>query len=285
MTRDYGLVRSRFWNSPDIRSHDDDGRLLCLNLLTSTHANAIGAFLCPDGYLMDDLQWSLERVRAALAKLYAKRFCERFRDGRHIVICSYLKWNPPENPNVVKACIKQCEQIPIDDPAFEYVFKGLELSRDRFKKEQGLDWQAFAERFGERFRTPNPNPKPYPEPNPEPEPKPKPVALRARATAPTFDDFWDVYPKKVAKKGAEREFNRILRTKEATAEQLISGAAQYAAACDSKDPRFVSHPQTWLRNGRWSDQAVPADRPRVGVDAAAHGINAALFGRGHDDAD
>ncbi|OGT54429.1 MAG: hypothetical protein A3E01_02965 [Gammaproteobacteria bacterium RIFCSPHIGHO2_12_FULL_63_22] len=192
MSRDYGRVYTSFWNSPDIRSLSDDGRHAALFLLTNPHSNIIGAYLLPDAYLMDGLQWDGDRVRKALSELFAKPFAKRFRDGRHIVICKYLEWNPIENRNVGMAAVKQAEQLDRMDPAFEYVMRGLSLYRQHFKDE----WEAVSLRLSQPelngLGTPSEGlpkqvhePVQTPELEQEPEPEPEPELEREGARAQT----------------------------------------------------------------------------------------------------
>lgn len=131
MARDYGRVSTRFWNSQDIRALSDRGKLLANYLLTGPHSNSIGAYLLPDAYVADDLGWSTETVSKALSELFEKGFCERFSDGRHIVVCKFLDWNPIENPNVGKGALKQLEQLP-DDVVLHHVLDGLQQYAKQF---------------------------------------------------------------------------------------------------------------------------------------------------------
>lgn len=162
MARDYGRVHTAFWNSPAIRGLNDRGKLLASYLLTGPHSNSIGAYLLPDAYVADDLGWSLANVRDTIAELVAVGFCRRCADGRHIVICKFLEWNPIENPNVGKAALRQLDHLPVDD-AVKHVLEGLEACSKQFPNGFGT--------VLERFRTTKPKPKPYPETNPEPEPE------------------------------------------------------------------------------------------------------------------
>ena len=47
--REYGQVQSAFWQSIDVQSWSDEGKLLALYLLTGPHANGIGCFRLPSG--------------------------------------------------------------------------------------------------------------------------------------------------------------------------------------------------------------------------------------------
>lgn len=171
MSRDYGRVYTAFWNSADIRSLSNMGKLLANYLITGPHSNAIGAYLLPNAYIADDLGWSPETVLETLSELFAIGFARRFADGRHIVICKFLTWNPIENPNVGKAALKQLDQLP-DDPAIQCVIDGLKLYDKHFPN----GFETVSQRVSEQSRNKEPKPEPLPKPEPEPEPKPKPAA-------------------------------------------------------------------------------------------------------------
>ena len=65
-----------------------------------------------------------------------------------------------------------------------------------------------------------------------------------------FETWWQHYPKRVARKEAERAFLKARKT--ATLEQLIAGAKRYAASIT--DPKYTANPATWLNQGRWLDE-------------------------------
>ena len=286
--RDYGRVHTRFWNNPEIRGLSDDGRLLALYLLTCPHSNIIGAFLCPDLHIEDALKWPSKRVAEALAELLLTGFAKRFRDGRHIVILNYLKWNPVDSPNVAVAALKQVEQLPLDDPATSFVVRGLERYGERF----GSKLEAIRERFRKPLPTPEQEQEQESEPKPEkeqdnipaqrsllvtnsPSPIPEHVNLR-------FEEWWALYPRKVEKAHAKKAFEKIVREQTSTIDELIAGAAEYAQECETKEYRFIKHPTTWLNRGCWTDEPTLGptinNRPRSGAASAALGITVGLGG-------
>lgn len=69
-----------------------------------------------------------------------------------------------------------------------------------------------------------------------------------------FEIFWNVYPRKVAKKAAEVAFNKAI--KQTPFALILSGAGRYA-----KDPNrveaYTAHPATWLNAHRWLDDPLP----------------------------
>jgi len=116
--REYGLVRSAFWGDASTGSLSDDGKLLALYLLTSAHTSPLGCFRLPDGYLVADLGWTLERIADAFDELTARRFCLRCPRTRYVLIPEFLLWNPIPNPNAAKAREREFLSIPRDSTVF-----------------------------------------------------------------------------------------------------------------------------------------------------------------------
>jgi len=67
----------------------------------------------------------------------------------------------------------------------------------------------------------------------------------------SFDEFWEIYPRKVGKLDAEKAYTKALT--KATVDRIRIGVEKFAANCGS-DPKFVPHPATWLNAGRWDDE-------------------------------
>ena len=75
--REYGQVQSAFWQSVDAQAFSDTGKLLALYLLTGPHANGLGCYRLPDGYVMADLGWSDETVSKGFSELESAGFARR----------------------------------------------------------------------------------------------------------------------------------------------------------------------------------------------------------------
>ncbi len=74
-------------------------------------------------------------------------------------------------------------------------------------------------------------------------------------TPSSFDDFWNVYPRKVGKQAAMKAYLKAMQI--AKSEEIIAGAIRYANDPNRVDA-FTAHPTTWLNAGRWNDPALPA---------------------------
>lgn len=92
-----------------------------------------------------------------------------------------------------------------------------------------------------------------------------------RAAQPGFNQFWDTYPRKEARRAAEREWQQA--TRHTPPAVIIAGAQQYAAATQGTQTKYVKTAAAWLRDQRWEDQpaAVPPEQTRYATYAARHG--------------
>lgn len=76
-------------------------------------------------------------------------------------------------------------------------------------------------------------------------------------SAPSFDIFWTIWPRKDAKKAAEAAWSKAV--KRHPADQIIFAAAAYAQSPNRPEKKFVPHASTWLNGDRWNDPLPEAD--------------------------
>jgi hypothetical protein len=74
--------------------------------------------------------------------------------------------------------------------------------------------------------------------------------------AESFEIFWAVYPRRVAKEAAHKAFAAAIK-RGAEPEALNAGARRYAGERAGQEPRYTKHPATWLNGGCWEDEAPP----------------------------
>jgi hypothetical protein len=79
-----------------------------------------------------------------------------------------------------------------------------------------------------------------------------------------FESWWRQYPRRVEKKSAFKAYERIIKNKEATSAELLSGAMRYAAdmAKANREAKHVKHPTTWLNKGCWTDEPESTSQHR-----------------------
>lgn len=70
-----------------------------------------------------------------------------------------------------------------------------------------------------------------------------------------FDQFWKVWPKRVARKDAERAWSRIAPEKYPAVVAAVERQKKLPAW--QKDAgAYIPYPATWLRGERWNDEIV-----------------------------
>ncbi len=76
-------------------------------------------------------------------------------------------------------------------------------------------------------------------------------------TPSAFDEWWETYPRRDGKIAARKAFDRALKNRAATVDELIVGARRYAESRAGQDPKFTKVPTTWLNGGHWADEPAP----------------------------
>jgi DNA-binding transcriptional ArsR family regulator len=71
----------------------------------------------------------------------------------------------------------------------------------------------------------------------------------------SFDDFWKVYPRRAGKQAAHKAWDKAV--KDTPAVIVLAGAAAFRDDPNRED-EFTPHPATWLNQGRWEDDPLPA---------------------------
>ena len=84
-----------------------------------------------------------------------------------------------------------------------------------------------------------------------------------------FDRWWAACPHKIGKDDARKAFDRVIRSKRATLDELIAGMEAYRR--DKPPDRQWCNPTTWLNRGSWTDQPAPV-LPFVGAQGSRSGL-------------
>lgn len=70
-----------------------------------------------------------------------------------------------------------------------------------------------------------------------------------------FEAFWKEYPRKVAKRGALKAWQKLNFIEQTQALEAITQHKAYWLAKET-EADFIPHASTWLNQGRWEDEIV-----------------------------
>ena len=79
----------------------------------------------------------------------------------------------------------------------------------------------------------------------------------------TFDDFWLLYPRRVARRDAMKAWAQMTAAEQMAA---VVAMADWRRVWATKDRDYLPYPATWLRGGRWEDELPETNGPT----SAAH---------------
>lgn len=158
----YRRIDTRIHNDENFRALSDDGKLLFFTLLTHQHMTSVGAMRATIAGLAAEQGWRVPKYRKAFREAFAKGMVEVDEKACYVGLPNFLKYNPPESPNVVKSWAGILDLIP------ECALKVALYQRVKALAE-GLG-EAFREALPEAMRKASRIPEPIPMPIPEPIP-------------------------------------------------------------------------------------------------------------------
>ena len=141
----YRKIDTRMWADAKFRalsSPPPTGKYLWIALLTGPYTtNLPGLFRVGEMALAEELGWPLEGFRKGFAELFREGLAKADWNARVVWIPNAIKYNPPDNPNVVKGWRDSWDEVP------ECVLKAEAYQRLKtFTKGLG---EGFAKAFAE----------------------------------------------------------------------------------------------------------------------------------------
>ena len=76
-----------------------------------------------------------------------------------------------------------------------------------------------------------------------------------------FSEFWKQYPRKIAKRVAEKSWLRLRPGEQEAALEAIKNHIEYWRKAGT-EKEYIPHASTWLNQARWEDEIeMPVDKP------------------------
>lgn len=159
-------IDTRIWNDEKFRALSDDGQLIFLFVLTHPHMTSLGAMRATLAGLAAEKGWTETRFKKGFAEPFRKGMVNYDERASFVWVKNFLRYNAPENPNVVKSWATSLDLLPECPMKTQLIQSCKEYAK-------GLP-KGFAEGLPEPFRKGMPNQEPEPEPEKDTPPSPSP---------------------------------------------------------------------------------------------------------------
>ncbi|WP_199721596.1 hypothetical protein [Cellulomonas rhizosphaerae] len=238
-------TKPEFWRSERVASVTWDARLVLKGLESYVDDNGVGkddlALIVGDLFQRDlvrEPSRTLARVSEALTELETAGLLWRY-DGAGTPLLYVAFWESFQRIDKPGK-----GRLPRPDGTTEY---GSSEIRETLASPRETS-RALAPGTGEQGNR-GTGQKDSPSPAP-------PATPRATPITHGFDQFWEQYPRKVGKQAARTAYGKATRT--VTPAKLLAAAHRYAQDPNLPEKEFIPHPSTWLNEGRWDDEPLPA---------------------------
>ena len=108
----YRKVDPRIWNDAKFRDLSDNGKLVFFFLLTHPNMTSLGAMRHTIPGLAAELGWDVEVFGKAFGEPFQKGLVKHDEKAAFVWLPNFIKYNPPENPNVVKSWGAALDLLP-----------------------------------------------------------------------------------------------------------------------------------------------------------------------------
>ncbi len=111
----YRKIYTRIWKT--LRGLKADEKAIALYLLTGDQTNRIGYYDFSLAKAAEDLETLPQTFRKGFERVLAHLGWEFDNVNRVVYIPTWWKWNPPENPNVLKGNLNDLQEVAHTPPA------------------------------------------------------------------------------------------------------------------------------------------------------------------------
>lgn len=141
----YRKIDVRMWNDEKFRDLSDDGKFVFIFVMTHPAMTALGAMRATLPGLAAELGWPAERLSEGFREGVRKGIVEHDERASCVALPNFVKYNQPENPNVVKAWVNCLDLIPECDLKTKTIQRAKAFAEGRSKAFAEALPKAFAE--------------------------------------------------------------------------------------------------------------------------------------------
>lgn len=133
----YRKIDPRIWNDAKFRSLTDSGKLVLFFLLTHPNMTSLGAMRHSIPGMAAELGWEMKGFQEPFGEVLSKGFVKHDERASFVWLPNFIKYNQPDNPNVVKAWDSAVDLLPECDmlnQLLQHVKEFLERLPEGFRK-------------------------------------------------------------------------------------------------------------------------------------------------------
>ena len=251
MAERYRKVDPRFWTDERVVLLAPEEKLIALYCFTG-QANRIGLYCFSPGRAAEETALSPQTFGKGFGKVRQTLHFGWHEPTRVLYLPTWWKYNTPENPNVLKACLGDLHDVP-RTPLSTAFCGNLTHLPETFHQTFRATVETFVKGWGERMA--DQEQEQEQEARARTGSPPNPPAGGSAADPPDFEGFWKAYPRKVGKAAAQRVWRKVVKGN-GFLDRVLQALAQQGKSDQwtREGGRFIPHPATWLRDGRWEDE-------------------------------
>lgn len=284
MAREHARIKTEIWIDDDFLDLTMPAQHLYLLVISQMRLSFCGVADWRPGRIAKLAhRWTVAEVDAAAAELSARGYLVFDQESEEVLVRSFIRNDGLlSSPNITKAMLRDYADISSRELRGVVVHELIRLHEENPRLK---GWEVCGLLLEKRSFNPSDMPTYNPSVNPSRNPSVNPTdtgdgnpidtpySLLPTPLLPTpdsppktaayssdFETAWAIYPLKASKKKAAESFAKAL--KEVDLETLLDAITRYRDD-PNREAKFTKHFTTWLNQGCWEDEPLPA-RSRTG---------------------
>jgi len=222
-------IQTSFWSDSFISDLDKDKKLFYLYLLTNERTTQCGIYEITKKQIAFDLSYSIDTVSKLLNYFIGVGKIKYNEDTKEVAVKNWLKYNKSTSPKV-QSCINKELKMVKDTLLIQYINSMDTDTQEEEEEEQEQEQEQEQKKKEE--------------------------------TCFSFDDFWNMYDKKLESKKCKLKYEKLNENQRAKIKETLP---YYLSTI--KDKQFQKHPSTYLNNECWNDEIdfskVNPEKPKM----------------------
>ena len=265
----YRKVQPQLWINPPVCSMSLTEKAVAFYMMTGPQTTTVGLTKFSIATAAEELEADAATAEKLIATVIKTMGWQHDLQRRVLYMPEWTTANLPANPNVCESWGKAVVEVPDS----ELKAKAIAHIAAVLLKEKGESFRnSFLEPFGKPLAEPFREPLEEPQPNrsgnrignqeqeqeQEQEQDQEQDTAAAAVTVKGFDEFWELYPRKEARKKAEKAFASLRPDPDLQARMIAAVDGQMRTPQWQRDAGYyIPHAATWISGRRWEDAAQP----------------------------
>lgn len=222
----YRKISVTFWADSFVQTLTPEGKYFYLYLMTNTRTTQCGIYEISISQMCFETGYNTATIEKLISQFQKAGKIKFSKETNEIALKNWPKYNDSTSPKVM-ACVARELKFVKNRVLIEYIYS-MDTDPQETKAKEETKEETKAKEEGDAV-----------------------AGEVAVSIWPTFDDFWDLYDKKVDRAKCEKKYKNI---PQGAREKIMEHLQLYVRS--TPDLQYRKNPETYLNNKSWENELI-----------------------------